>query len=168
MNESVTHRVELSHQRLRAQAKRVAGTLLQFSAGHTTDCGRLQDQASMLLDEYRESHEPLIKQLVGQLTRAVGPAQELLQTTVGAHGSDFYESLRKLMLGLDGLSFGHMVARDDILAEGIRSLHHLEAQLKFERQVFLSDREEQEPVALDALVAQRALSPSSHASGVAA
>lgn len=166
MNQPVMQNIETSHQRLYSQANRVSNTLFRFGAGQSTDCGRLQDQLSMLLDEYRESHEPLVKQAVAGLIPAVGPAQELLQTTVGAHGSQFCESLSKLMLRMDGLRVGQMVAREDIFVEGIRLLHYLQAQVEFERQALLSHRNHQEQSDLGEWAINR--TPPAYNSGVAA
>ena len=166
MNQRVMQSIETSHQRLYAQANRVTETLFRFGTGHSTDCGRLHDELSVLLDEYRESHEPLIQQAVARLIPTVGLAQELLQTTVGANGSHFCETLNKLILRMDGLHVGQMVARDDIFVEGIRLLHYLQAQVEFEQQALLSNSGHREKSELGEWAVNRA--PPAYASGLAA
>lgn len=166
MTQRVMQSIETSHQRLYAQANRVTETLFRFGTGQSTDCGRLQDQLSVLLDEYRESHEPLIKQAVARLIPTVGLAQELLQTTVGAHGSHFCETLNKLIVRMDGLHVGQMVAREDIFVEGMRMLQHLQAQVEFEQQALLSNPGHRERPELGEWAIDR--TPTAYASGAAA
>ncbi len=137
MKQSVVRSIAMSHRRLRKQANCVAETLALFSTGGDADYDRLHDHISVLRDDYAELHEPLIQRVVAKLTRAFGPAQHLFETTISANGMRFRESLGRLRRRLDEIGVGQVVSRKEILAEGERMLHHLRAQVDFERRALL-------------------------------